>query len=354
MLVSVARTSAALGIALLACSPRVVSVGQLSSGGGGSDGEGIASLGSDATEPGATDDGPGQDVDTSSDGLKLDVAPQFDVGSACGEVPCPGCNAVDILFVIDNSVSMEDYQQALAVAFPGFADTIFDALPPGTSVHVGITSTTMGHSSAGATMNCTATGDEMQPVDAFYTTPDVEDTGVGGAQGRLFVVDGRAYFDVSTSDTPDALADWFGNAALVGENGSQVEMSGAAAGWAADPANDATNAGFIRDEGAVLVLFFIQDEPDQTPVSATEDLVGKIAAAKEGCGGFQCVVAGGFVHTSCLPENPLGAILEAVGDPVVEQLPFFSGETTAELFEQVLRETLAQVIVQTCEQIPVG
>jgi hypothetical protein len=351
--VRVARTSAALGIVLVACSPRVVSVGQLSSGGGGSAGEGIASLGSD-TDGSDTDTEPGDATSTSNGGLKLDVSPQFDLGSACGEVPCPGCNAVDILFVIDNSVSMEDYQQALAVAFPGFAATIFDALPPGTSVHVGITSTTMGHSASGATMNCTATGDDMQPVDAFYTTPDVQDTGVGGAQGRLFVVDGRAYFEVSTSDTPEELAGWFGNAALIGENGSQVEMSGAAAGWATDPANDATNDGFIRDEGAVLVLFFIQDEPDQTPPAAAEELVDKIAAAKQACGGFQCVVAGGFVQTSCLPENPLGAILDAVGDPVVEQLPFFSDDTTAELFEQVLRDTLAQVIVQTCEQIPVG
>jgi hypothetical protein len=203
-------------------------------------------------------------------------------------------------------------------------------------------------------MNCTATGDEMQPVEAFYTTPDVDDTGVDGAQGRLFIVDDRAYFEASTSDPPDALAAWFSSAAVIGEDGSQVEMSGAAAGWATDPANAATNGGFIRDSGAVLVLFFIQDEPDQTPVDAASELVDKIAAAKEACGGFQCVVAGGFVQTSCLPENPLGAILDAVGDPVVEQLPFFSDDATAALFEQVLRDTLAQVIVQTCEQIPAG
>lgn len=352
-MVSVARTSwgpAVLALGLLGCSSRVASVGQLSSSGGGTEGEGIGSVEEGIATSEASDD-PGTSLD---DGLLLDVGAHFDLGSACGEVPCPGCSAVDILFVIDDSVSMGDYQEALADAFPGFADTIFDALPPGTSVHVGITSTTMGHSSSGATMNCTATGDEMQPVEAFYTTPDDEDNGLAGAQGRLFVVDGMSYFDVSTSDAPDTLAAWFGNAAVIGEEGSQVEMSGGAAGWACDPANDATNEGFVRDAGAVLVLFFIQDEPDQTPVGAAEELVQKIADAKSRCGGFQCVVAGGFVQTSCLPENPLGAILDAVGDPVVEQLPFFSDETTAQLFEQVLRDTLAQVIVQTCEQIPAG
>ena len=36
----------------------------------------------------------------------------------------PGCAKVDFLFVIDNSVSMKDEQDALIASFPGFIDSI--------------------------------------------------------------------------------------------------------------------------------------------------------------------------------------------------------------------------------------
>ena len=62
---------------------------------------------------------------------------------------CPGCVAVDLLFVIDNSISMDDEQIALTLAFPGFADTILEALPDNVNVHIGITSTEMGYSPSG-------------------------------------------------------------------------------------------------------------------------------------------------------------------------------------------------------------
>ena len=303
----------------------------------------------------ATSYGGQTDGDDSDDGAgpKLDVSsPAFDLGD-CPE-GCLGCNAVDILFVIDNSEPMADYQAALVDAFGSFATALFEGLPANTSVHVGITSTTMGESAVGMTDGCTATGDGMQPVEAFYTTPDEDDTGIPGAQGRLYVADDQAYFQGSTFDDPEPLIAWFTAGALIGESGSQVEMSGAAAAWATDPVNDETNMGFIRDEGAVLVVFVIQDEPDQSPMAEADALVEKLAAAKATCGGMQCIVAGGFVQTECLPENPLGAIFEAAGASVVHQLPSFNAATTSQTFEQVLRDTLADVVVQTCSTTNAG
>lgn len=320
---------------------------------GGVSATGSSADSADASSGAGSDDGEGSASDTS--GLKLDVgAPDTD-GLPCPDGNCESCSAVDLLFVIDNSVSMSDYQVALGQAFPTFAEAIVDALPPGTSLHVGVTSTTMGHSNSGSTMNCTATGDNMQPAAAFYTTPDVMDTGTNGAQGRLYTALGQPYFDIGTDATPDEIAEleaWFTEAAQIGESGSQVEMSAAGAGWATDPANDATNTGFIRDEGAVLVIFFIQDEPDQTPPEEAQDLVDRIAAAKQGCGGMQCVVGGGFVDQNCLPQVALGTLFDAFGaDPVISTLPP-ENSVSPQTFEPVLEDTLAQVIAQKCDEIP--
>ncbi len=320
-------------------------------GGEGVDGDSASAGSGDGVSAGATDGGPS--------GPKLDVGAAdgsgggAEAGSCVG--PDCGCTGVDLLFVIDNSVSMGDYQVALGQAFPTFAEAIIDVLPVGTSLHVGVTSTTMGLSSGGATSNCVATGDNGQPQEAFYETPDQGDNGTNGAQGRLYVADGMPYFSINT-DAPaaevQALAEWFAAASYIGESGSQIEMSAAAAGWAADPANAATNEGFIRDEGAVLVIFFIQDEPDQSPPDAADDLIQRIAAAKAGCGGMQCVVGGGFVEENCLPEVALGPLMNAFGKPpIVDSLPWDDESITPAYFEPLLRDTLAQVIAQTCDEI---
>src|SRR5687767_9071534 len=72
----------------------------------------------------------GEGAATSSD------SPSFDVGD--GEsatmggsegTPQEGCEAVDFLFVIDNSASMENKQAALVGAFPQFMAAIEQAIP---------------------------------------------------------------------------------------------------------------------------------------------------------------------------------------------------------------------------------
>lgn len=301
-----------------------------------------------------------------------DSSPLLDIGSpdsgfeTTDTATADGCVAVDLVFVIDNSVSMGDYQNALSLAFPGFADAIVESLPPGTNLHIGVTSTTMGPSNSGSTTNCAATGDDNKPQDAFYETPDVSDNGINGGQGRLFKPGNAVtYYDIDTDAGPaeiDALKAWFAQAAKIGEGGSQIEMSAAAAGWVVDPANAPTNAGFVRDEGAVLALFFLQDEADQTPWTIDGKpggvaMLDKLAAAKAGCGGAECIIGGGFVNTGCLDEVPLGDLIEGIGaGNNVQELP---DEDLAEDFPQMaademnllLRDTLAGVIAQKCDEI---
>jgi len=323
---------------------------------------------SSPTDPGTTVE-PGTPTDSSTH----DSAPLLDIGtpetgfdSTDTNPTADGCTAVDLLFVIDNSVSMGDYQNALSLAFPGFADAIVETLPPGTNLHVGVTSTTMGYSSGGSTLNCDATGDGMQPQDFFYETPDNTNNGLAGAQGRLYKpANGPAFYDIDTDASPAELAalkSWFTDAAKIGEGGSQIEMSAAAAGWVADPANAATNAGFIRDEGAVLAIFLLQDEADQTPHTIDGEpgglaMLDKLVAAKAGCGGATCIIGGGFANTGCLGEVALGELMDNLGAPsqlqelpdenVAEDTP----EVAAEQMNQLLRDTLTGIIKQKCDEI---
>ncbi len=334
--------------------------------------------------PGSSDDGTltsgpsgsgtvGADAE-SDGGIKLDVAPGDIPGPCAGKGCNDGCSAVDLVFVIDNSASMGDYQAALGLAFPAFAATLDAALPPGTSLHVGVTSTEMGYSGSGSTsINngvCSFVGDGGQPNDAFYITPDVTDTNRNGAQGRLYDPGGgQTYFEYVTGGGPAELSDleaWFSSAANIGTGGSNIEMSTAPAGWVADAANAATNAGFIRDEGAVLVVFFMQDEPDQTPLMIGGQpggvaMLDKLVQAKAGCGGIDCIIAGGFLNEQACAATgnlPLDDFLAGVGEtPVVEPLPDENlaendPQAAADQMNDALSGTLTEVIAQTCEQIP--
>jgi hypothetical protein len=336
-------------------------------------GAGDASAG-DGTSASASDGTAGTTDDAEDEGgIKLDVGYQGDVPGACPEGGCTGCTSVDLLFVIDNSGSMRRYQDALALAFPSFANSLVDALPPGTDVHVGITSTEFGFSSQGSNLisngQCTFTGDGGQNYDAFYVTPDEEDTGRNGAQGRLYVpAGGPAYFEFNTDAGPAelaALADWFEAAAVIGEGGSNIEMTLAPTAWFAHEDNEATNAGFLRDAGSVLVLFWLSDEPDQTPQivhgqPADQFGLDRVAEAKSQCGGLDCVIASGFVdyYDPDVCDRPLSKFLDALPNPpVIDALPNSAmansdPQWAADQMSQLLEEALAGVIAQTCDTIP--
>ncbi|MGH1340450.1 MAG: hypothetical protein ACRBN8_02780 [Nannocystales bacterium] len=305
---------------------------------------------------------------SSGDEIKLDVGGGADVfvpGCVAGDADC-GCSAVDILFVIDNSGSMGEYQEALGLAFPAFASTLSNILPPGTSVHVGVTSSEMDYSSQGNSMStngvCTFVGDGEQSNEAFYVPPDEVNTGRNGAQGRLYDPgNGETYFAFDTDGDVAGAEAWFTSAANIGEGGSNIEMLTAPVGWAFDPANAATNDGFLRDEGAVLVIFFMQDEADQSPemiegTSTGTWVLDRVAEAKAGCGGLDCVVAGGLLEeAACMGDRPISEFLAGFDAPALGQLPGpFGGGTPQELADEMnelLSNSLADLIGQTCEEI---
>jgi hypothetical protein len=246
---------------------------------------------------------------------------------------------------------MGTFQQALASAFPSFVEQMFQTLPAGVSVHVGVTTTDFWCTAescecAESTLAC-QTGASLAEVQAHYSPPTQGDNGTNGGQGRLFVYDDLPFFEASTDDDPSALTQWFSEAATaVGDQGCSFEMPVAAAGYVAHPSNAGTNAGFIRDEGAVLLVFFLTDEPDKSPEPTTTYLDSLIAAKSE-CGGADCIIAGGLVP-ACISDINQKAwqFLSGFGGA-----PVWSDIDEVNAYPTIVGDVLSVAVTNLCETI---
>ncbi|HET6582136.1 MAG TPA: hypothetical protein VFG69_01790, partial [Nannocystaceae bacterium] len=305
------------------------------------------------TDGGLDDAGSGSpDTADGGDDLILDVGGPSSADGGGEGGGGEGCDAVDLLFVIDNSGSMQPYQDALAQTFPLFVDAIVANLPVGTDLHVGITNTSFGSPQAGGigSSGCSNAALNDEALASHYPPPS-QPNGQNGGQGRLFEWDGQTFFAANTADDPAPLSAWFTAAATaIGEQGSNWEMVAAGAGFVAHPDNAAANAGFLRDEGAVLVVFVLTDEVDNSPESAAvyHDL---LVAAKSGCGGDLCIVPAGLVPpcVQVTEDNVLFELLHSFDqDPVLGDIG--TPEST-EHYPDILGDALAQVIAQTCDEI---
>ncbi len=308
-------------------------------------------------QPTSATDGPNQTTTSGSAASsagdsetgRLDLQPIADVGSGAG------CDAVDVLFVIDNSASMGTYQQALADAFPSFVEQIFTTLPAGVSVHVGVTTTDFwctpeSCECAESTLSC-QTAATLEEVEAHYAPPTTGNNGANGGQGRLYVYDDLPFFEASTDDDPAELTAWFTGAATgAGEQGCSFEMPVAAAGYVTHPSNDGTNTGFIRDEGAVLLVFFLTDEPDKSP-EPTTSYQDTLLEAKAACGGADCIITGGLVPP-CISEINQKAwqFLDGFGEE-----PVWSDIADVNAYPSVVGDALSVAVTDLCETIiPAG
>lgn len=326
--------------------------------GGGADGtdRGDDDDDDDAATLDAGDDDDDDTVDESGGGIKLDVgaAETGGIGGGCaeGDEGC-SCTAVDVLFVIDNSGTMCTKQEQLAAAFPGFVTAMFEALPSGTDLHVGITTSGFELGGSHSETNCVAQEDQAT-IEAHYVRPGEGMVAGNGLQGRLYEHQGMRWFEADTSNAADqaALTNWFTAAATgVGCGVSSFEFNASGAAWALHPDNAATNDGFLRDEGAVLVLFILTDEGDQsTEVESLDFLHDTVVDAKAGCGGDACVVAGGLLPTYC-PAKTNGslAFLETFGAaPTVGDIGFGFGPVD---YEATVGDTFATVVAAACDEI---
>jgi hypothetical protein len=294
--------------------------------------------------------------------IKFDLGNAGDLpgGNCDPEDPDCGCTAVDILFVIDNSGSMQEHAPGVTAAFDTFVDEMVASVPPGTSLHVGVTRATgfwdPGDGSGWGGDQCTFT---LFPDIAMQTwSPPPADNGINGQQGRLFEHQGLRFFDLDTANDPQPLRDWFEGAlggAIDGfapHSNSETVVAGAA--YPFHPENADYNAGFMREQ-AVLVLFLLSDAPDMSPPNVmTSEYVAMVSDAKAACGD-QCILTTGAIAEICY-QNPantntrLTDFMDGFGMPATSHVNLQAGNTPD--FSGVLGAALAEVIATTCENIP--
>lgn len=170
------------------------------------------------------------------------------------EIPSTVKNDLDLLFVIDNSVSMNEEQESLKANFRRFTDvlsTIEGGMP---NLHIGVVTSDMGSMGGapfgvpGGIGSCADFGDngDLQTrasVTAARFLENLRDPATG----------------VRSDNYEGELQDAFGQIAVVGASGCNYEshlmsMKRALLG-------NAGNAGFLR-QGAYLAVIFIADEDD--------------------------------------------------------------------------------------------
>lgn len=307
----------------------------------------------DASETGSETQG----VDGSTGGFVFDVGTQPDMPGGCapGQPGCH-CDAVDLLFIVDNSGSMGVHQAAITAAFPLFVEQMVTSLPAGTDLHVGLTRAT-GFFDPGNAGGWGGPSCEAAVTDGVFYPPTDGDNGVNGQQGRLYEHAGQTFFAVETGQDPSALETWFAGAlggAIQGAQHSNTETVVAGAAYPFHPVNAGVNAGFLRTH-AVLVLFLLSDSPDLTPPAIpTDDFVQIVRDAKQDCGGDVCVVTSGAIAGACYdqPGNTntrLYDFMNGFGKPPASWISLEFGMVPD--FQSVLGDALADAIATSCDDI---
>ena len=177
----------------------------------------------------------------SGGGLKFDL-PNAPDAPPLGEP----CTKVDLLFIVDDSGSMEEQQVNLTNSFPGFISEIQTTLDSVESYHVGVITT---DAYAWNEPGCQAIGDLVTRTGGMASS---NQTCTPFADGFRFMTEN------------DDLATTFACAAKPGIEGSDAERPMDAIREALSPAKNgpgACNEGFLRPD-ALLVLVLITDEED--------------------------------------------------------------------------------------------
>ena len=200
----------------------------------------------------------------------------------------------DLLFVVDNSGSMYDDQVRLGNGFNTFINWVTQE---NVDLHIGITTTDMDAGGA---------------QGAFVGTPTVLD-----------------------ENTPD-LVNVFKNNVLVGTNGSGYEQGfGPALAALTEPLRSTVNAGFLR-ENAKLYVIFVTDEDDQSPLSVAEYVTGLQALKADPA----------MVHFTAIAAEPGNPCLAYDGLRYQELI-----NATGGLFGSICQEDFGQTLQQLAFEV---
>lgn len=218
---------------------------------------------------------------------------------------------VDILFVVDNSGSMDPHQTNLRANFPKLIDALRSnklggAIP---NVHIGVVSTDVGVGTTGQeNFGCSIDGDDgkLQHRSADGGCPSSSD-------GWISYIEGQTNLGGCGGDAVECVKQAFSCVAKLGVAGCGYEAPLESAKRALDP-KAGRNPGFLRPD-AFLAVVFITDEDDCSAEPALfqdGDKLGPNKSYRCFQHGFQCSAAAGTnpgERTGCKPkEGPLKSI----------------------------------------------
>jgi hypothetical protein len=313
-----------LMVALAACSSEPQSVGLFGTEGGMTSAATEAATdapadtsATNATTPG-TDASISDTADASEDG---ETGPKFDTpGTATAADDGPtgsGCEKVDFLFVLDNSISMGDEQQNLSASFPSFIATIQSEVVD--NYHVMVVDTDPADKWDEELVECyggDCVGEDpqepcgvLEPESGWpcgmLPVPDECDPILGagidhdGTNERADCIEGGGRWFDSTEPDPGPTFECVAN--LYDGNNPETTMQSMLA--ALDPAivgPGGCNEGFLRDD-AVLVVTFITDEEDDTESMGDPAMWYDALLALKG-GNETAIVVLGLVGDTGLPN----------------------------------------------------
>lgn len=270
---------------------------------------------SDAVTSAASDDSSGNSGNVTG-GAKFDLA-AADLNTDSTGGTQTGCTKIDFLFVIDNSTSMEDNQQALADSFPGFIAGIETALGDVTDYHVMVVDT--DEASRCVTL-CDTPNDPLfdkfcaedngyackaalEECDSVRGAGVVHPVGSDASNVKCQIAGGLRYM---TSAEPN-LESTFACVAKVGTAGAPAEKPmnaiQAAVGYGLNSPGGC-NAGFLRED-AILVITFLSDDGKYIDKGTPAEWKASVVEAKGGDENA-VVVLGLIPHPELNCTNPMG------------------------------------------------
>lgn len=207
-----------------------------------------------------------------------------------GGTAASGCSKVDFLFIVDNSVSMEDQQQALITSFPGFMSAIEQTVAA-SDYHILIVDTDewgrcdtanpwSGMDPTSSTCNGYVKSTSFEECDRTRGAGVLHPAGEFASNKPCAPQGGKRYI---VAGEPD-LEGTFACMAQVGVAGHPAErpMDAMMAALSSKlNAPDGCNAGFLRQD-AILVITFISDDPNYEDSGTPQEWYDAVVAAKGG------------------------------------------------------------------------
>src|SRR5688572_8643720 len=211
--------------------------------------------------------------------------------SAGGGAGGKGCEKIDFLFVVDNSVSMENEQAQLVASFPGFIAAIETNVNAGSNYHIMVTDTDdwgrcntanpwTGIDPTSSTCNAYIKQTVFEECDRTIGAGVVHPAGEFASNKKCGFPPGRRYLQQGDTDVAGA----FACAAQVGTAGHSSERpmdSIVAAVSSALNGPGGCNDGFLRDD-ELLVITFLSDDPNFEDKGTPQSWYDAVVAAKHG------------------------------------------------------------------------